>query len=254
MIIRSNFIMTDLTRQIHEKILNGFVPVCLTIEGFEEVLCYNILRSLNLGLFVYEKLSHFIPEKCPDLWFELNGAPLRWQLPIGVIYDCYTYDSDKVEILPITIHTTNFPPQTLIRCDERSTALNIFCHSFKQSLHATYEKIEFLQQNTNFHKSLANFLLLNKTSDALLIYEQRIGEPEKWKNYPIRIVNHTTLTTTLALSPINENKTISDILQMKGFSAENKFFIEGITVDPSTPLSKAVPFLMNPDGFLYITV
>lgn len=243
--------------EIRKRVIEGNVPVCFTIEGHDDVLCYNISRNTNLGLFAYEKLSSFITtdgEQCPDLWFEINSKPARWQLPVGVIYDAVFFNEETIKPLIVAIHTSNFPVGNIIRCDKKNTAYSVFCHSFKESLFTTAGSTEFIQRNPNSHREIALSLTKHETSNVSNIMSMRLSQSSSWKAYPIRIINHEAIEIPLLyISQASKNETVADAIKARGLP-ESKVISNGITLEPSSLLSQVVPLLMCPDGFFYIVV
>ena len=80
------------------------------------------LPRQSLLPFVFDDLrKHFEPFAPPmggELWFEYDGVPLRWQIPIGVLFDLLVGEHAAVcDRLPwrITVHFQAFPAETLMR-------------------------------------------------------------------------------------------------------------------------------------------
>jgi autophagy-related protein 5 len=63
-------------------------------------------------------------------WFDVNGEPLRWHLPVGVLFDLYA----NTEQLPweVTIHFRHFPVNQLIRCVGDETVRSVFFNTLKE--------------------------------------------------------------------------------------------------------------------------
>ena len=63
------------------------------------------------------------------MWFEANGAPLRWHLPVGVLFDlAAAQDAKDVSACTtpwnVTVHFDKYPDKEILKCDSRS--VNIF--------------------------------------------------------------------------------------------------------------------------------
>ena len=124
----------------------GALPAVFTLAADE--LCgiraprpfYKCLPRQSLLPFVCESVrEHFAPYGPPmggQMWFESNGVPLRWQLPIGVLFDLLVgTDSRSAAItLPwqITIHFTSFPSGTLLQATLKE-AESVLLNALKES-------------------------------------------------------------------------------------------------------------------------
>ncbi|EGD81149.1 hypothetical protein PTSG_11188 [Salpingoeca rosetta] len=62
------------------------------------------------------ELEAQVKEQQPKvLWFEFKGYPLKWHVPVGVLFDALTGDIDDVgRPWEITVHTKNFPAKALL--------------------------------------------------------------------------------------------------------------------------------------------
>ena len=70
------------------------------------------------------------------IWFEHDGKPLRWNVPIGVLFDFFGSPDE----LPfkITIRFQSFPKTNLLPCAGEVDVENAFFHSMKQALCLRY--------------------------------------------------------------------------------------------------------------------
>jgi len=97
------------------------------------------LPRQSLLPFVCEAVrTHFAPFGPPmgsEMWFEHSGTPLRWQLPIGVLFDLLVgAEASACESLPwqITVHFASFPIHTLLKAT-RKEAEGVLLNSLKES-------------------------------------------------------------------------------------------------------------------------
>ena len=81
------------------------------------------------------------------MWFEFEGAPLKWHLPIGVLFDqvCICVDSgipgtESFAKLPwnINVHFGNFPSDEILKCDTRQNKTTSFLSFEKHNFNGNY--------------------------------------------------------------------------------------------------------------------
>ena len=123
----------------------GAVPAVFRLAP-DEVCGIRPPRPFHLALprqsmlpFVCEAVrAHFAPFGPPlggELWFEHSGTPLRWQLPIGVLFDLLVgEEGDASAALPwaITVHFASFPSHTLLKAT-RAEAEAVLLNALKES-------------------------------------------------------------------------------------------------------------------------
>uniref|UniRef100_A0A061QUM4 Autophagy protein 5 n=1 Tax=Tetraselmis sp. GSL018 TaxID=582737 RepID=A0A061QUM4_9CHLO len=94
-------------------------------------------RHTYLPCIASQELGHFQHVLQPNAntlaaWFDFEGAPLKWQFPVGVLYDlCHPGHRN----LPwhLTIHYGDFPSQVLLRCDTETAVRSRFTNSLKEA-------------------------------------------------------------------------------------------------------------------------
>lgn len=68
-----------------------------------------------------------------EMWFEFCGRPLKWNHPIGVLYDCF--GAPKGLPWELTVHIRNYPETLLMRCPTINTIETHFINQLKQAAH-----------------------------------------------------------------------------------------------------------------------
>mmetsp|Transcript_27864 Transcript_27864/g.71153 ORF Transcript_27864/g.71153 Transcript_27864/m.71153 type:complete len:345 (-) Transcript_27864:123-1157(-) len=98
---------------------------CLPRQSLLPLVC-NVVR---------DHFAPFAPPLGGELWFEYNGTPLRWQLPIGVLFDLLVGEEALcTESLPwrITVHFASFPSGVLLKATVKE-AEAVLLNSLKES-------------------------------------------------------------------------------------------------------------------------
>ena len=101
--------------------------------------CICLPRQSLLPLAADVVRRHFEPFAPPmgssNLWFEASGQPLRWQLPIGVLFDLLCGEEAAVRHeLPwrITVHFASFPANQVLRATVRE-AESVLMNALKEA-------------------------------------------------------------------------------------------------------------------------
>ena len=105
---------------------SGEVPVVFTLAA-DEVTTYQppppyhmCLPRQSLLPFVLAPVQEFFRPFAPpfqsEMWLEFQAAPLRWQIPVGVLFDLLVGD-DAEHVLPwqLTVRFQGFPASKLLR-------------------------------------------------------------------------------------------------------------------------------------------
>lgn len=240
----------DKQKQIRSLTFQGFVPVRFEVPNAPVPLCFNVPRCLSLGYFTYLKFTRYIDIECKELWFTCDKVVLKWNLPIGVLYDALIPKSQTPEIMNITLHNTEFPINQVLRCENIDSAISYFTHSFKESSFVMNENMEFFQRDTKITSRLIDAVISNNFDDYDKDFAKRLEDMAEWKMWPVVIVKKD-LTVLKSLLPVEPNQTVQSALQNKNVEAET-VMIQGISINSNVPLAELFPLLMNPDGFLYI--
>ncbi|CAG8609105.1 10404_t:CDS:2 [Ambispora gerdemannii] len=73
-----------------------------------------------------------------EIWYDVDGTPLKWHYPIGLLFDLHTGyrpDSNSPPPLPwpVTVHFKNFPADKLIRAQEIDATQDFFMSMIKEA-------------------------------------------------------------------------------------------------------------------------
>lgn len=90
-------------------------------------------RMSYLPLVTAAVRTHFLPfapAREDEMWFECDGVPLKWHLPIGVLFDLLG-GRDRAP-LPLVVHFQGFPTKSLMRCKNQFVVRSHYFSSFKE--------------------------------------------------------------------------------------------------------------------------
>nr|QWQ57062.1 autophagy protein 5 [Haemaphysalis flava] len=262
-------------REVLREVWDGKLPVCFKLAE-EEVYTmqqpdpyYLMISRISYFPLVVDKVhKHFsrhIDEKYHgnEMWLEYNGQPLKWHLPIGVLFDCYASDAT----LPwnITVHFQEFPEKQLLHCGSRAVVESHFMSAIKEAdmlkhrsqVVGTMQKKDHNQlwigmQNSKFDQ----FWAINKK------LMERIGG-ECFKHIPFRLyMPDSTLVQRLVspTTPGGEKATMETLLQqvapqvLSGDGPQHMVITHGIQVPLETPLQWMSEHLSYPDNFLHLCI
>jgi autophagy-related protein 5 len=127
-------------------IWGGKVPVVFTLDPIERIqqgvansavdACYLLVPRCSYLPLCTEKLrKHFnaplVQAKENELWFDYKGVPLKWNTPVGVLFDAMVSDA-----LPwqITVHFRDYPEKTILRCTDLSILESYFINRVKEAV------------------------------------------------------------------------------------------------------------------------
>ena len=244
--------LSEQIREIQKRLFEATVPIRFTIPKLNVPLCFNANRAISLGYFAYNFLGYFIDdqEDLKDMWFCSEGQPIKWQLPLGLIYDIFRPSKDDLSPLNIELHFDNFPEGKVLRCDSFQTVKQMFNHSFKESCFLAYSNNNLVQANTNIRRKIAKSVIDKDYSKFLPLFELHTKNVSTWKMWPIKLVDKEFNITNDFMN-VEEGQTLRSALEFKGIKPDRNVTIQGIDVPLETPLKDLMSAMMYPDGFLY---
>lgn len=217
--------------------------------------------------------------KLEHMWLEFNGQTLRWNIPIGVLYDLFAAPDQNNDMqssmimlnsaLPwaIRVHFKNFPQDELLKCDSLDV---VEAHLIMQIKEADVLKHKE-HVMPSFQKKDHNHLwrgMLEDRFDEFWIINRKLMEPDNadgFKYIPFRLYEKGDPSYTQKLvKPVNEDNSrsclkdlvaqvISDGVEALD-SGKKQIWIQGIRVPLETPLQWLAVNMSHPDNFIHIVV
>jgi hypothetical protein len=218
--------------RVRSQVFDSLCPVRFTLPGIDFPLCVNAPRVLSLGTFVWTNLAPFLKVDTRDLWFSVDGQRIKWELPIGVIFDALGR-----AVLDIVVRLDEFPQADVLRCDNAQIVSSNFDHTFKASSFATTGNLQLVELNTNIHRNIEACVVERNWSTFEQLLAIKLNSIDQWRRFPVRFVL--------------QDLTVQQRLLQRGAvvsGTTHGIAVEGIAVE------EAVAGLIYPDGFLYLVV
>ncbi|EGV61613.1 autophagy protein 5 [Yamadazyma tenuis] len=256
--------MTEVLK-IRHKLWNGSINVRIEFDdGSPEPKEYllTVPRVSYLPIHFKDMVLYFRnfgPVQEP-IWLEYNGIPLKWNLPVGVLYDYYHLPKildrrHQLPILELTVRSGSKWPGDLIpfdykgEIDYEKTMCDNFFNQLKQSSFVANGNSKLVM---NLSKDNSTRLWQSIVSHDLNEYENLNKKilPKRVSKFPIKIYLPGTPIIQL---PIALNDEFGHILdQFPGFDA----YIHGIQVNNirSLEIAELWRVFRHSDNFLYIVM
>lgn len=262
-------------REVLREVWDGKLPVCFRLAE-EDVNTmqqpdpyYLMVSRISYFPLVVDKVHKHLSRHVDDahhgneMWVEYNGQPLKWHLPIGVLYDYYASDS----MLPwnITVHFQNFPEKHLLHCGSRAIVEAHFMSTVKEADMLKHRSLVVSTMQKKDHNQLWTGLQNHKFDQFWAINKklmERIGG-ESFKHIPYRLYMADSTMIQRLTSPTTvtgEQATLETLLQqvaphvLIGDGTRYSVSTHGIKVPLDTPLQWMSEHLSYPDNFLHLCV
>eukprot|EP00052_Salpingoeca_macrocollata_P030975 m.321712 g.321712 ORF g.321712 m.321712 type:complete len:273 (+) comp25772_c0_seq1:6-824(+) len=268
--------MTD--HEVVKGVWEGRLPVCVTLASDEQSSAGDTDNSTfyllaprcgYLSLFTDKLRLHFQrSDDNSEPWFEYKGRILKWNIPIGVLHECFC----EPEEAPwgIQVHFKNFPNGLLQHCPDLVALEAHFIGRLKEANYLKHGSlpVEGLKTQEDRRQLWQGF-----QHDDLDVF-QRVNErlmqcSEGWyKRVPFRfyvvtkrpgeevpaaptVVQDNFETCDEAHSP----RTLGDLIAFAlPQCSQPKVILHGIEPSRDTPLQWLVQHCAYPDNFLHFTV
>jgi len=202
-----------------------------------------------------------------EIWFEYQGRALKWNHPIGVLYDSFA----STDGLPwrVVVHTSNYPTDRVMRCDGMAAIESHFVGQLKQASfikHGTTQ-VEGLQSDTDRRQlwlGLANddYEQFRRVNEKLMTTKG--GNWFKRAPFRVYVVDEKTAEDPYALVDIIEQpfpiikedgapQTLRDLQHSLGLHAgAGQVIVHGVGPPIDTPLQWLAEHLAYPDNILHL--
>jgi len=270
-------------REVLREVWQGRVPVAFSLSSDDVHTMgqpdpyHLMLPRLSYVTVIYDKVrKHFSKFVHPDkettgeqtighttdseVWLEFEGTPIKWHLPVGVLYDQFcALNNDTNEdassyssMLPwnLIVHFSKFPEHEILHCDSRGTVEAHFMSCIKEAdqikhggrVISAMQKKDHNQlwqglQNDKFDQFWAINRRLMEVPAAAISSKDGNGEVNQincFKNIPMRLYEGDKPMIQKLIKPtVNISTDISTELQIKAsVSSQEDTQHENKTEDP----------------------
>eukprot|EP01089_Gocevia_fonbrunei_P018571 TRINITY_DN630_c0_g2_i2.p1 TRINITY_DN630_c0_g2~~TRINITY_DN630_c0_g2_i2.p1 ORF type:complete len:296 (+),score=56.84 TRINITY_DN630_c0_g2_i2:61-888(+) len=263
--------------EIRKAIWNGAIPIVFNISSneitqYDSPDPYYILapRGTYLPTLTETVQEHFklaTVAIVDDMWFTHKDIPIKWHLPVGVLFDLL----GSPEELPwnLTVHFQGFPA-TLLRCPSPpvETVKSHFMNALKESNFIKYSDSKKINDlSAEKLNSLWDGLMTNDYDQFWEVEASLVPTEKEIKACAVRIVRDDKPVLQDPVNPWNEAetttkyRTLGDVLSQllpdtfkKDLPPSARAVIQGVSPPLNTPIFWLSEHCSHPDGFLYIVV
>ena len=213
-------------------------------------------------------------ESAPDVgesgvWFEHDGKPLRWNIPIGVLFDYHRTNVRDDIPFKITTRFQSFPKNYLLPCSGEVDTESAFFHSMKQALCLRYGTARRLMDMPRANQEtlwegvvFAKFEKYWQPCSSLLVRDNEPNAPQ----LPIRVLVRANdvsleggarcLQSAIPLtSELTLNEAVEAVLkdnERNDDISKAKLVIQGVTPPSDAPAGEVWSQMCAHDLFLYV--
>nr|CAG4650398.1 EOG090X0BB3 [Sida crystallina] len=260
-------------REVLREVWEGRLPVCFTLAT-EEVNTpiapdpfYLMVPRITYFPLITDKVRrHFVryvaAEKSEnEMWLEFELQPLKWHLPIGLLYDLNVTD----QTLPwqIVVHFDKFPENKLMKFPTKDVIESHLMSSLKEADAMKHKNhIMSLMQERDHHQLWLG--LSHDKFDQFWSVNRKLMEHssgEGFRHIPFRLYVAEASTRPFIqflIKPIENDKpmTLDDLLQRANLNSKGPFNVvtHGVGIPLETPLQWMSEHLSYPDNFLHLCI
>ena len=279
--------LTGEDSEIRNKAWNGYVPICFTLHPDDAVLASDsnplfLLKNRMCTLPVislddkYKKsLFRSISGGKPELWFEdkKTKTPLKWYLPIGVLYDVYkgstasetprteSFDSVESPVWDVVVHYSDYP-DTLPHWDNEHKFKSFYLFTIKEAASVKFGDQKIInalteEQTDSIMKMVAKSDAYTMELCALLDKLLSTNSP---KSIPVRVCTKGAPFVQQKAAPEDTLRDVcvrafgEEAVAEMGEGFEKRVLVHGVVVPLDTKMEWIYNVFAYPDNFVYIAV
>ena len=262
-------------REVLREVWEGKIPLCITIASGE----LNAIDEVESIYMMAPRCSYLplccerVAEVCrksqsasadesadsPEVWFEYNGVPLKWHLPIGVLFDLH---SDQ-HSLPwqLTAHCSNFPEGEIMRCQSNDVVEAHFMSRLKEADYLKHGGDVITAMQRPDHQALWSGVKSNKFEQFWEV-NRKLMNSGAFRNIPFYIHQRERPVTQRLFQPqvSDDNTSARTLKQLLDCAlpdldlSTSRVLLQGFEPPLDTPVQWLSEHLSYPDNFLHFVV
>uniref|UniRef100_A0A1I8AAQ4 Autophagy protein 5 n=1 Tax=Steinernema glaseri TaxID=37863 RepID=A0A1I8AAQ4_9BILA len=218
-------------------------------------------RSTYFPLVIREVIAHFntmTSELDPsNAWLECDGTPLKWNYPVGVLYDMLTVQ-EHTPYLPwtVTVKLSSPPPGFSVKVSTDAAEAN-FMHSVKEADCLKHERMLMKEMKMQEHKQMWEGLVNDRFDQFWEVNRKLCGDV---KYLPIRFYEKDVPFKQIRLTPVDENgakRTLGDcVAALHGDFDVSAFDLisYGVVLPPEASALWLARNYSYPDNFVHVAI
>jgi len=198
----------------------------------------------------------FVSSRFDGMWFMCGGVPLKWNLPVGVLYDLYGQGE-----LPwqIQVNFQNFPADRLQRWEGEAALKHHFINNLKEANHLKDKSNQAINSLSKEEQTTLWDSVKSQDYTAFWkVYPKLCKGEDEIKFVPVRVVTEDSL---VMMSPITTRRDdggltlLGDVLaRFSCDPTQKQVLVHGVTPSLDTPIVWLAYHCCHPDNFVYISV
>ncbi|PRP76048.1 putative Autophagy-specific protein [Planoprotostelium fungivorum] len=194
-----------------------------------------------------------------EMWFDHKGIPLKWNYPVGILYDIMNRNSGA-QPWEVGVHFQAYPSDVILHCNNENTVKNYFVNALKESIYIKNGDCSRLNNLSVVDSGdLWEGFRDNDYSRFWQCNQKLSPEPSEFKYIPVRIFRDKQSYVQEIVTPYDEqgnSRTIGDVLDelFGGKVSYDRVKVQGLRPSMDTPIVWLSGNVCHPDNFLYVHV
>jgi len=279
----------DLGSEIQQELWKGEIPISISLAQVDIAtvtapMPYLLKAPRNgyLMTLLNEAIEHFKEFAPPsveidNIWLEANGEPVRWDIPLGVIFDILADDNTELP-WKLIFHFRNHPSQQIAKFTGLSAIRHCYMHALKESCSIRYgssrEILNLDQESENklwtgmieddfvTHNSVLDGIFASKTVGEKCPIKLYITELGNFVSVPYPFTESerknllgdylSFILPHIFIIDKSEEEDTDHKFRVDESSFNVKLVMQGIEPNLNHPLSWLCRHAISSDGFIYL--